>query len=180
MRLKVYIFVGEPKKAIEWGLNCLSGIIEDNLVGITTVYSEIQKVGTSSKSLNEFSIRQLTNHLEIWRALSKRLQSSPLQEKAKVEARVRTISQIVCEGVSALNHLHESYGDVCVSNQQYKEAIASFLMMDPPHAEKSVKAARSLNDWRLTLILAQRFGDALPSDLRPHRIAADLVLSFKV
>ena len=179
MRLKVYVFVDQPEKAIEWGIKCLSILIEDNKVEIAEVYSEIQAVGKSSKSLNEFSIRHLTSHLETWRAQSKRLQSHAHGEKAGMEAQINTIAAIVSAGVAVLNQFHESYGDICLSNQQYKEAIASFLMMDPPNAEKSVKAARSANDWKQTLILAQRFGDVLPPELRSNRIAADLVLSFK-
>ena len=191
MRFKVYNFVEDQVKAFEWGLKCLSSLITNNLseLNVSNLSEELLSTGTSSKSLNEFSINQLSIYLENWKVQLKNVISSSQNATSshsersilsqEMESPSNTAADILSNGISLLNRLYESYGDLCLKNLQDKEAIASFLMMDPPNAAKAIKAARGGSDWRLAMIISQRFEMSLPPELKPIRLAGDLVLEYR-
>lgn len=75
------------------------------------------------------------------------------------------------------NQLYNSYGQVCVANQQYQEAITTYLSTTPPNAADAVKAAVLSGNWTFALCITNLHGS---SQLSAKQTAYNIAHEYKL
>jgi hypothetical protein len=109
-------------------------------------------------------------------ALSALLDSLHTEVQGKTSSR----SELLLASVNGLlGSLKETYGDMCVASQSYREAISSYLTMSVPSASKAIRAAKADGDWQMALLLSKQFAAQLPAEVSTKRLANDIVQEFR-
>ena len=200
MRLKVYEHLKLYDNACDWGVEtflrigaALSSLQADvNVASISVLMSKVAEVlriiGTSSTTVVETSIPKLFQlHFKLTSELKKfqstiqlqRLQASSQTKIESWETRLATFQTCVSLIINLMDHFREAYGEICLSEQRFDEATASFLLPSSPLVSKAIQAARGAQDWRKAMMLSKLYSSALPVELSTVRLASEIVAEYR-
>ena len=201
MRLKVYEHLKLCDNAFDWGVEtfhrigaALSSLKADlDVSSCSVLVSEVAVIlrttGTSSTKVLERSVPKLFQlHLKFTTDLKKfqstiqpqRLQATTSQTQMKpFEAKLAIFQTCVSVLTNLLDHLRETYGEICLSEQCFAEATASFLLHSTPLVSKAILAARSAQDWSRAMTLSRLYSSVIPIELSTVRLASDIIAEYR-
>ena len=177
MRFRVYAHLDRHEQSIYWALQCFEVIASGLLAEESTVEGpprvdaqEVMRDILSSVATNKLHNicfprlrflrqRMLSKAQETQGATSVPAGRPSLQLRTKKKSAVTKHPAVVMV-TSLLAKIYSSYGDLCHSQGNFKEAVTAYLAsMEPDKAKLAVNSAIQSGDWQLALGIGGRFFD---------------------
>jgi hypothetical protein len=148
-RYRIHCYLQRWETAVEWGVRAL--LLGANGVGVLEVVNLVYNHNLFGPTI----------------PLVKHLTTFSTSDDVPID-----------NALNLVRALHVSYGQHCLHNKFYKEAVSAFLSCEPPAANMALDASEQLGDWQLSMVIAGRY---FPQDreLGPVPTAQKIVQSFR-
>jgi hypothetical protein len=82
---------------------------------------------------------------------------------------------------SFINEIRQAYGNYCITEMKYDQAITSFLNMQPANVKDAIRAATLAGNWELVLTLSSRYAGSsgYASLTIPKKLAYELISQYR-
>jgi len=194
VRMDVHVHLGRPDGTFRWGLCALKRQVRD-CCGLTAHEATAEAgagAGKAPLTLDASRICKVIGHAIKTGVLFET--ALPLLSRLHFQATSAAVEPISTESLTQLHtalsrvisDMRLAYGEHMLSKQQpdSAEAVASFLLADPPEVGRAITAALNAADWQTALALGARHASTLQAqgkvELLPKRVAADIISDLKV